>query len=102
MSFTANQIKFITQSRDVLLIKLFIMKKYLLSIGCCLLLWSCEKITILSNDNCLKCSYQTIDEKISKEVCDDENGSAIGKEEMREQMQMEADAVGVVLSCQSN
>lgn len=77
------------------------MKKYLLSICCCFLLWSCKEIKILSNDNCLKCSYQTVDEKITKEICD-EDGNTIDKEEMREQMQMEADALGVELTCQSN
>mgnify|MGYP000689944021 CR=1 FL=1 len=56
------------------------MKKYLLSICCCFLLWSCKEIKILSNDNCLKCSYQTVDEKITKEICD-EDGNTIDKEE---------------------
>lgn len=81
--------------------KLFIMKKYLLSICCCFLLWSCEELNILSNENCLKCNYQTVDEKITQEICDDTE-SEEDKEEMRERMQMEADALGVELNCQSN
>lgn len=77
------------------------MKKYWLSICCCFLLWSCEISYLLPNDNCLKCSYQTEDKKITKEICDDTENEE-DQEEMRERMQMEADALGVELNCQLN
>ena len=78
------------------------MKKYLVSFCCCFLLWSCGEFSYLINENCLKCSYQTAEKKISKEICEEDIENPNEKEEMREQMQMEADSLGVELSCQSN
>lgn len=66
-----------------------------------LLLFSACEFNINTDDDCLECMYTYDAVNVTKEVCD-ALGTEDDKEAMRERMQIEADSIGVTMTCRKH